>query len=225
MGGILRFPNGRLTGLRPVTDPEWAEQNLRRSVQPKTLWSLTTPILPVGENLSTSLGVTVPLLGIDGEGRTTALLFDLRVERPVTVTLGEAIAVLLWAERLTEEQLETFARYFWNDPQASLARVWAQAHGRSERDVPFAQQVQVHLLSWRSLPVLWDLQIFLNRHGLAISLFILHTLQGEQGETALVAVPVGAPPVGVGAVSPEPAPVHKMGEVETFLRSLETPLQ
>ncbi len=225
MGGILRFPNGRLTALRPVTDPEWAEQNLRRSVQPKALWSLTTPLLLIGENLITSLDVTVPLLGIDGEGRTTALLFDLRVERPLPATLGEAIIVLHWAERLTEEQLETFARYFWNDPQASLFRAWAQAYGRSERDVSFTQQAQVHLLSWRSLPVLWDLQAFLNRHGLAISLFTLHTLQGEQGETALIAAPVGAHPVRVGAVSPEPAPVHKMGEAETFLRSLEAPPQ
>lgn len=219
MGGIIRFPDGRSSSLSPVTDPDWAEQWLRRSVQPMKIWTLTVPMLPVGENLTTPFGIVVPILGIDGEGRTIAVLFDLKVDRPLTAILGESITTLHWVESLDEKQLEVFGRYFWHDPKASLAGVWAQVLGLQERAISFGQQSQVHVLSWRPRNLLWEIQNFLHRHGLSILFFGLHTLQGEQGETVAVAEQVAAP-LAVSAVVPEVASVHKTGEVESFLRSL-----
>jgi len=219
MGGIIRFPDGRSISLSPVTDPDWAEQWLRRSVQPLALWTLTVPLLPVGENLTTPLGTVVPILGIDNNGRTIAVLFDLRTERPLTNIIGEGIAALQWVENLDEKQLESFGRYFWHDPKASLSGVWAQVHGLKERAVSFGQQAQVHVLSWRPRPILWEVQNFLNRYGLSILFFGLHTLQGEQGETVAIAEPIAAPPI-VNFVSREGVSAHRVGEVESLLRSL-----
>lgn len=218
-GGILRLPDGQSVSLRPVADPEWAEHQVRRSVQPKALWSLTTPLLPVGEDLTTSLGTVVPLLGLDGEGRAVALLFDLRVDRPITTVLGEALAILYWLEQLKVEQLETFGRYFWQEPNASLAAVWAQVHGRSERGIALGHAPQVHLLSWRPFAVLWQVQSFLQRYSLAIFFFALYTFQGQKGESVIIAEPVVVQPVGAAGV--EPTPIHRVGEIDEFLRSLE----
>ncbi|MFA0744802.1 MAG: hypothetical protein LASZOEIN_001601 [Candidatus Fervidibacter sp.] len=219
MGGIIRFPDGRSSSLSPVTDPDWAEQWLRRSVQPLALWTLTVPLLPISENLTTPFGNVVPILGIDSNGRTIAVLFDLKTERPLTAIMGESIAALHWAESLDEKQLETFGRYFWHDPKASLAGVWAQVHGLKERTVSFGQQTQVHVLSWRPRPILWEVQNFLNRYGLSILFFGLHTFQGEQGETIAIAEPIVAP-LAVSSVSTEGVSVYRVGEVESFLRSL-----
>ena len=219
MGGIIRFPDGRSSSLSPVTDPDWAEQWLRRSIQPLTLWTLTVPLLPVGENLPTPLGIVVPILGIDNSGRTIAVLFDLKTERPLTAIIGESVAALHWAESLDEKQLETFGRYFWHDPKASLAGVWAQVHGLKERTVAFGQQTQVHVLSWRPRPILWEVQNFLNRYGLSILFFGLHTLQGDQGETIAIAEPIVVPSA-VSVASREEGSTHRVGEVESFLRSL-----
>lgn len=218
MGGIIRFPDGRSSSLLPVTDPNWAEQWLRRSVQPTALWSLTVPLLPIGEDLTTPLGTVVPILGLDSEGKTVAVLFDLKTERPLTNVLGEGVATLHWAEGLDEKQLEAFGRYFWHDHKASLYGMWAQVHGLKEGTVPLGQKAQVHILSWRSKPVLWEIQTFLNRHGLSIVFFGLHTFQGEQGEAIAIAEPVSPP---LGGVSPEGVSVHRVSEVEAFLRSLE----
>lgn len=219
MGGIIGFPDGRLSSLTPVTDPEWIEQWLRRSVQPKALWTLTVPLLPVGENLTTPFGNFVPILGVDGEGRTIAVLFDLRTDRPLTLLLGESMATLQWAESLDEKQLEAFGRYFWHDPNASLAGVWAQVLGYQERSVPFGRQSQVHILSQRPKTSLLGIQSFLQRYGLAILFFGLQTFQSEQGEVVATAEPIAAP-LTVRDVSPE-APMQKIGEVEAFLKSLE----
>jgi len=219
MGGIIRFPDGRTSSLSPVTDPDWAEQWLRRSVQPLKPWTLTVTMLPVGENLTTPFGVVVPILGVDGEGRTIAVLFDLKTDRPLTSVLGESIAALHWAESLDEKQLEVFGRYFWHNPKASLAGVWSQVLGSQEKTVSFGQQTQVHVLSWRSPTSLWEIQSFLHRHGLSILFFGLYTLQGEQGETVAIAERVAAP-FPTSATVPEVAPVHKAGEAESFLRSL-----
>lgn len=219
MGGIIRFPDGRSSSLSPVTDPDWVEQWLRRSIQPMRPWTLTVPILPVGENLTTPLGVVVPVLGVDGDGRTIVVLFDLKADRPLTAVLGESIATLQWAESLNEKQLEAFGRYFWHDPKASLAGVWAQVLGSQERAISFGQQTCVHILSWRPRDLLWEIQNFLFRHGLSILFFGLHTLQGEQGETVAIAEQIAAP-LTVSAAVPEVGSVHKIGEVESFLRSL-----
>lgn len=219
MGGIIRFPDGRSSSLSPVTDPDWVEQWLRRSIQPMKPWTLTVPILPVGENLTTPLGTVVPVLGVDGEGRTIAVLLDLKVDKPLTAVLGEGIATLHWAESLDEKQLETFGRYFWHDPKALLAGVWAQVLGLQERAISFGQQTHVHILSWRSRNLLWEIQNFLLRHGLSILFFGLYTLQGEQGETVAIAEQIAAP-LTVSAAVPEVGSVHKVGEVESLLRSL-----
>lgn len=219
MGGIIRFPDGRSSSLSPVTDPDWAEQWLRRSVQPLTLWTLTVPLLPVGENLPTPLGIVVPILGIDNSGRTIAVLFDLKMERPLTNIIGESIAALHWAESLDEKQLEAFGRYFWHDPKASLSGVWAQVHGLKEQTVSFGQKAQVHVLSWRPRPILWEVQNFLNRYGLSILFFGLHTLQGEQGEAIAIAEPIDLPSA-TSIASREGGFAHRVGEVESLLRSL-----
>ncbi|MCX7642293.1 MAG: hypothetical protein N2116_00585 [Armatimonadetes bacterium] len=219
MGGIIRFPDGRSSSLSPVTDPDWVEQWLRHSVQPMKLWNLTVPVLPVGGNLTTPLGIIVPILGIDGDGQTIAVLFDLKVDRSLTAVLGESIATLHWAESLDEKQLEVFGRYFWHDPKASLAVVWAQVFGLKERVVSFGQRTQVHVLSWRSRNLLWEIQNFLLRHGLSILFFGLHTLQGEQGETVAIAEQIAAP-LTISAAVQEIASPHKAGEVESFLRTL-----
>lgn len=219
MGGIIRFPDGRTGSLSPVTDPDWAEQWLHRSVQPMKLWTLTVPLLPVGENLTTPFGNVVPILGVDSEGRTIAVLFDLKVDRPLTAILGESVLTLHWAESLDEKQLEVFGRYFWHDPKASLAGVWTQVTGLKERTVSFGQQSQVHVLSWRPRNLLWEVQNFLQKRGLSILFFGLHTLQSEQGETVAIAEQV-VTPSQTGATIPEIASVHKSGEVESFLHSL-----
>ncbi|MCS7264198.1 MAG: hypothetical protein NZ805_05130 [Armatimonadetes bacterium] len=219
MGGIIGFPDGRLISLSSVTDSDLSEQWLRRTVKPMALWSLTTPMLPVGENLTTPFGTIVPILGLDGEGRTIAILFDLRTERPLPTILGEGITALQWAESLDEKQLEAFGRYFWHDPKASLAVVWSQAHNVQERTVSFGVQSQVHILSLRPKPVLWNVQYFLHRYGLAIFFFGLHTLQGEQGEMVAIAEPVMVPLATKGAVTG--LPVHHFGNVEDFLKFLE----
>jgi len=219
MGGIIRFPDGRSSSLSPVTDPDWAEQWLRRSVQPLTLWTLTVPLLPVGENLPTPLGIVVPILGIDNSGRTIAVLFDLKMERPLTNIIGEGVAALHWAESLDEKQLEAFGRYFWHDPKASLSGVWAQVHGLKEQTVSFGQKAQVHVLSWRPRPILWEVQNFLNRYGLSILFFGLHTLQGEQGEAIAIAEPIDLPSA-TSIASREGGFAHRVGEVESLLRSL-----
>jgi hypothetical protein len=202
-----------------VTDPDWAEQWLRRSVQPLTLWTLTVPLLPVGENLPTPLGIVVPILGIDNSGRKIAVLFDLKMERPLTNIIGESIAALHWAESLDEKQLEAFGRYFWHDPKASLSGVWAQVHGLKEQTVSFGQKAQVHVLSWRPRPILWEVQNFLNRYGLSILFFGLHTLQGEQGEAIAIAEPIDLPSA-TSIASREGGFAHRVGEVESLLRSL-----
>jgi hypothetical protein len=219
MGGIIRFPDGRSSSLSPVTDPDWVEQWLRRSIQPMKPWTLTVPMLPVGENLTTPLGVVVPVLGVDGEGRTIAVLFDLKTDRPLTAVLGDSIATLHWAESLDEKQLEAFGRYFWHDPKASLAGVWTQVFGSQERAISFGQQTRVHVLSWRPRNLLWEIQNFLFGHGLSILFFGLYTLQGEQGETVAIAEQIAAP-LTVSAAVTEVSSVHKVGEVESFLRSL-----
>ncbi|MCS7186360.1 MAG: hypothetical protein N3B10_03940 [Armatimonadetes bacterium] len=219
MGGIIRFSDGRSGSLTPVTDPDWAEQWLRRSVQPMKLWTLTVPMLPVGEDLTTPFGTVVPILGVDGEGRTVAVLFDLKVDRPLTLVLGESISTLYWSECLDEKQLETFGRYFWHNPQASLAAMWAQAFGLQDRIVSFGQQSQVHVLSWRPRNLLWEIQNFLNRHGLSILFLWLYTLQSEQGETIAIAEQVAAP-LPTSAVGSEVTSVHRTGEAELFLRLL-----
>lgn len=215
MGGLIRFPDGRSSSLSLVTDPDWVEQWLRQSVQPSVLWTLTVPLLPVGENLSTPFGTVVPILGIDGNGKTIAVLFDLKTDRPITTVLGESIAALHWAEGFDEKQLEAFGRYFWHDPKASLSGTWARVHGLEEQRVSFGQQAQVHVLSWRPQPVLLDIQNFLNCYRLSILFFRLYTFQGEQGETVAIAAPI-VPPSAVGAVSPEGTSVHRVGELESF---------
>jgi len=220
MGGIIRFADGRVSSLSPVTDPEWAEQWLLRSVQPMKLWALTVPMLPLGENLTTPFGNVVPILGIDSEGRTIAVLFDLKVDRPLTAVLGESILTLHWAEKLDEKQLEVFGRYFWHDPKASLAGVWMQVLGLQERTVSFGQQTQVHVLSWRPQNLLWEIQNFLHRRGLSILFFGLYTLQGEQGETVAIADRV-VTPLPISPTVPEVAPAHKVGEIEALLNSLK----
>jgi D-alanine-D-alanine ligase-like ATP-grasp enzyme len=88
-----------------------------------------------------------------------------------------------------------------------------------ERTVSFGQQTQVHVLSWRPRPILWEVQNFLNRYGLSILFFGLHTFQGEQGETIAIAEPIVVP-LAVSSVSTEGVSVHRVGEVESFLRSL-----
>lgn len=220
MGGIIGFPDGRFSPLSNITDPEWVEQWLRRSVQPMVLWTLTFPLLPFGENLTTSFGNVVPILGADGEGRTIAVLFDLKNDRPLTAVLGEGIATLQWAESLDEKQLEAFGRYFWHDPKASLLGVWSQVYGVQGRTVSFGWQAQVQILSWRPKPILFGIQSFLQRYGLAILFFALHTFQGEQGEIVVIAEPIVSPLTATGVV-PEIPTVRRVGEVEAFLKSLE----
>lgn len=185
-----------------------------------TLWTLTVPLLPVGENLTTTLGPIVPILGIDVEGRTIAVLFDLRNDRPLTTILGESVLVLQWAESLDEKQLEVISRYFWREPKASLAAVWAQVHGVQERTVSFGHQTQVHILSWRPTTVLGGIQFFLHRYRLSISFFRLHTLQGEKGETIAIADPIVSTLVTEGVTLETPS-MRKVGEIEAFLKFIE----
>jgi len=203
-----------------MADPDWVGQWLLCSVQPMSLWTLTSPLLPIGANLMTPFNIAVPILGIDGDGRTVVVLFDLRTEQPLTKILGESLLVLQWVEGLEEKQLEAFGRYFWHDPKASLASVWSQVHGIESREVSFGKQQQVQILSWRPKMVLWEIQSFLRRYGLSILFFGLHTFQGEQNEIVAIAEPILAK-TKVEAVSPEEQSVRKVGDVETFLKFLE----
>lgn len=220
MGGIIRFPNGRSSPLMALDDPGLVEQWLLRSVQPMNLWNLTVPLLPVGENLATPFGTIVPILGIDGEGQTIAVLFDLQTERPITTTLGESIAAIHWAESLDEKQLEAFARYFWHDPKASLIGVWSQVYGLQVRNVSLCEKSQVQVLSWRPRFVLLNLQAFLQRYGLPICFFGLYTLQSEQGEVVAIAEPI-ALAAKAETISSETQSVRKIGDIEAFLKFVE----
>lgn len=220
MGGLIRFPDGRSSFLRTINDAEWVEQWLRRSVQPQTLWSLTTPLLPIGEGLPTPLGTVVPILGIDADGNTVVVLFDLRVEQPMAPVLGESLSVLHWSQGLDERQLEAFARYFWHDANASLRSVWEQVHGVHDRPVTFGQRAKVHILSRRSLPVLVEVQTFLQQQGLAIVFFRLHTFQGEQGEVVAFAELIMPPPTAPLSTQAVPS-IQRVGEAESFLRNLQ----
>ncbi len=220
MGGLIRFSDGRSSLLRPVNDAEWIEQWLRRSVQPQTLWSLTTPLLPIGEGLPTPLGTVVPIVGIDADGNTVVVLFDLRVEQPMESVLGQSLSVLHWSQGLDERQLEAFARYFWHDANASLRGVWERVQGVHDRPVTFGQQAKVHVLSRRSLSVLVEVQTFLQRQGLAVLFFRLHTLQGEQGEVVAFAELIMTPPTAPLSAQAAPS-VQRVGEAEAFLRNLQ----
>lgn len=219
-GGLIRFPDGRVSALRSIQDPEWIEQWLRRSVQAQKLWTLTAPLLPIGEGLTTSLGTTVPILGVDVDGSKVGVLFDLHTEHLVSQILGESLTLLHWLEGLDERQLEAFARYSWHDPNASLRGVWEKICGGQGKTVDFSGGAKVHILSCRPLSVLLEVQTFLQRQGLAIWFFWLHTLQGEQGEVVAIAdLVVPSPP---GFISSDVKhQVQQIGEAEVFLRSLQ----
>jgi hypothetical protein len=214
--GFLRFPNGQVKMLHAVGDAEWVEGWLRRSVAPRTLWHLTTPLLPIGEALATPMGTTVPIAGLDADGHFVAVLFDLHPDRPFTQILGDGLGVLQWAEQLDERQIEAFARYFWHDTTVSLRAVWEQLYATALA-TPLGAARKVHILSWRPHGVLSEMQQFLLRQKLAMWLFRLFVLQGDDGEVIAFAEPV----IGAASTGEKVGPsAQRLGGGEPFLQSL-----
>jgi len=218
VGGFLRLADGQVKALQPVWDADWVEGWLRRSVAPATLWSLTSPLLPIAEGLTIPLGGTIPLLGLDVDGGVVAVLLDLRVERPFSQVLGEGLGVLQWAEQLDERQLETFARSFWRDQRASLRGIYEQVVGAPAPSI-LGNHRKVHLLSWRSWGVLLETQQFLQRHQLAIWLFRLMVAQSLNGEVVALAEPVTVHE----ALEKVALTVQQMGSGSLFLQALREP--
>ncbi|MFA0733206.1 MAG: hypothetical protein LKKZDAJK_002794 [Candidatus Fervidibacter sp.] len=217
VGGVLTLPDGTVKNLRLVGDAEWVEGWLRRSVSPCALWSLTTPLLPIAEGLTTPVGAPIFVMGLEGDGSLAVVLLDLHLERPFCQVLGEGLAALQWAEQLDERQLETFARTFWRDRHISLRSAYERAFS-SPSPPTLGITSKVQILSWRSWDILAEMQQFLQQRQLPFWLFRLWVLQTPEGEAvALTELAISSPAAGARV----PLSFQRFGSGDLFLRSLQ----
>ncbi len=217
--GFLRYGDGRTSPLSSLEDPGAVEQWLLRSVPLRQPWALLPNFLPIGENVSTPFGSTVPIVGVDPDGTGCALLFDLKTEKMFPPILGEALGVLHWLDKLDERELETLARYFWQDPHASLHSEAQKVWGKAWTQGSAGGRGKVYVLSYRPAPFLVDMQTFLQSQGLPIQLVMLYTLKGSDGEIVAIGeqvTPTGASPL----VKAAERILERVGDSEAFLQSL-----
>ncbi|MFA0752199.1 MAG: hypothetical protein SLRJCFUN_002602 [Candidatus Fervidibacter sp.] len=217
-GGLLTLADGTVKTLQPIEDAEWVESWLRRSVVPCALWSLTLPLLPIAEGLMLPGGVSLPMVGLARSGQLVALLWDLRLERPLSQVVGESLVALQWAEGLEEQTLETFARTFCRNPNISLRALYEQVYA-VQSPPTLGSPAKVHVLSWRPLSEMVSAQQFLARHQLPVWFFRLWVGHSLDGEVVAMTEAVEGAPSGLREHSP--LLLQRFGSGEMFLQSLQ----
>ncbi|MCS7223584.1 MAG: hypothetical protein NZ959_03330 [Armatimonadetes bacterium] len=220
MTGFLRYRDGRVSALVGLTETEFMEQWLMRTIAPQKTWLFLPTILPIGENLTSPLGALVPVLGLETDGTVCGVLFDLKEQRPFSAILGEALDVLRWVEKMDERELELLARYFWQEPSASLRGTAEKNWGSRWIATSIGGKGKVYILTFRPVPLLVEFHSFLQKQGLPIQTLRLHTLQGKEGEIVAIAEAV-ALPVSGSVEAPASGDWSKVGNGEKFLESLE----
>lgn len=218
VGGLLSLPDGSMKTLQPVEDAEWVEGWLRRSVSPCHLHPFSVPLLPLAEGITIPTGMTVAVIGLEESGQLVALLLDLRRERPISQVLGDSLAVLQWAERLDERQLEAFARTFYRDRHISLRDLYERVYA-TQSPPTLGSPAKVHVLSWRSLTEVTETQQFLHRYQLPIWFFRFWVFKSPEGEVVVLTERAIAPSPAL--TDQHPLTIHRFGGGDRFLQSLQ----
>ncbi|MBM3190535.1 MAG: hypothetical protein FJZ90_17690 [Chloroflexi bacterium] len=141
-------------------------------------------LLLIGRQVTTNLGTTIDLLGLDREGNVAVV--ELKRGQTPRDTLAQALEYASFAATLGYEQLQSIAQGYTGDEGVSLAERHREFFGLSEGEaVSFNKDQRIVLVGSAIAPAIRQMATYLGRKGLRVTCLEFSYFRTAAGERLL----------------------------------------
>ena len=175
-------------------------------------------ILIIGRQITTNLGGSIDLLGIDREG--DVVVIELKRDRTPRDTLAQALEYASFTEQLNIDQLETILQKYQNDDSLIIADYHRTYFELSpDEAVAFNKDQRIVIVGQRITDEIKQTSVFLRNKGLRVTCLEFSFFQTDDGKNLLSHdVVIGQEPKKIKQITTASLPVVNK---DSFLASLD----
>jgi len=175
-------------------------------------------ILIIGRQVTTNLGTSIDLLGIDREG--DIVVIELKRDRTPRDTLAQALEYAAFAEELDINQIELILQHYINADSVNIADYHRNYFELStDEAVAFNKDQRIVIVGQRITDEVKQTSLFLRKKGIRVTCLEFSFFQADKGKNLISHdLIVGNEPKKIKQVSSGSLPIVTK---DTFLKSLD----